>query len=252
MNDLLVRVMRVALSTWFTTLLGVLILAVGLPWGERLRDRWRWRAGILLLGASFIAWPRLFAYLARDDLEMVWILILAAAFLTFVTGARLAAGAWFAGRGPPIDVFGSGSPIGLDVGRPTLGSSPWFASAILRPRDRSVEFTAPVVITVPEHAAPPTAAPSLDGVWTGRDGDLEVRLTLTQTGSALSGTGDLSDALGGQHVEVAGSTLALPSIELTLGAVLSFVGRLAEGPVLRGRLLAPGASPRALTLAKER
>ena len=67
---------------------GVWVIAWGLPRANQYQLPWRWRVGILYIGLGLIFWPPFYFFFAHLDLEMVWIPIWFATFLTFVVGIK--------------------------------------------------------------------------------------------------------------------------------------------------------------------
>jgi hypothetical protein len=84
MHSLLGRQFTVA----FATMCGVLVMVWGLPRAKRYRLPWRWRVGILYIGLGLVFWPPFYFFFGHLDLEMVWIPIWGATFLTFAVGIR--------------------------------------------------------------------------------------------------------------------------------------------------------------------
>ena len=75
-------------SLGFFVALGVLVLLWGLPRANRFCLPWRWRIGILYIGVGLIFWPTFYFFFGHLDLEMVWIPVWLATFVTFGVGIR--------------------------------------------------------------------------------------------------------------------------------------------------------------------
>lgn len=71
-------------------LLGVMVLAIGLPRASSHVSPWRYRLGIVLLSVGLIAWPIVWIQLWPLDIGMVWIVVLAVTIWTLHRAARLA------------------------------------------------------------------------------------------------------------------------------------------------------------------
>ena len=77
---------KTALAILFP-ILGALVLLWGMPRANRHLLPWRWRVGTLMIGGGLIFWP-LFYFFAFREMQMYYVPIFLATFMTFLIGVR--------------------------------------------------------------------------------------------------------------------------------------------------------------------